>query len=131
MKKKKKENNSYNFLSEKEKEIIELAKSRKKLEEERKQFIESEKYLKSKTSIGKISSLINSKPTTKIRNYSYPKPQIPNATQEQKMLQEMFSGNNNWMTGQNLPKIDGVLITGNGLIKNGDRKKVTASFFGI
>ena len=117
------------MLGQKEREKIELAESLKRQEAERKKLKESEKYLQSRTTYGRISGALN-RPSKKLTNYNYPRPITPNPTKEQMMLQEMFSGNNNWGTGQNLPKIDGVLISGGGLIKNNDRC-ITSSFFGV
>ena len=53
-------------------------------------------------------------------------------TAGQQILQELFGGSNQtWGTGQNLPKVDGVLRTGEGLIKNGDYIKKTGRMFGL
>ena len=56
---------------------------------------------------------------------------VQTPTKEQLMLQEMFGGNDNYGTGRNLPKIEGLLVKGGGLIKSGDNTRETASLFGI
>ena len=53
----------------------------------------------------------------------------PQLSKEQDMLQEMFGGNDNWGTGRNLPRNEGILRRGHGLIKNDDYGE-TASMFG-
>jgi len=66
----------------------------------------------------------------KERLKSFQRMQIaPLLSKEQNMLQEMFGGNDNWGTGKNLPKIEGILRNGNGLIKNDDFGD-TAKLFG-
>jgi len=52
-------------------------------------------------------------------------------SKEQGMLQELFGGRRTFGTGQNLPKVEGVLITGNGLLNNGDRERRTGKMFGL
>lgn len=54
----------------------------------------------------------------------------PRITQEQAMLQEMFGGNPTWGTGEQLPKREGILVSGHGLIKNDDFGE-TGSMFGV
>jgi hypothetical protein len=49
----------------------------------------------------------------------------------QKMIKAVFSGSSSWGTGQNLPKVEGKLITGGGIIKNGDVTRKTARMFGL
>jgi len=51
-------------------------------------------------------------------------------SEHQSMLQEMFSGNDWWGTGRNLPVINHALNSGNGLIKCED-EGITRSFFGF
>jgi hypothetical protein len=60
------------------------------------------------------------------------KPQVfaPLLSKEQDMLQEMFGGSPSWGTGESLPKVNGVLISGNGLIKSDDGGE-TGSMFGF
>jgi len=58
-------------------------------------------------------------------------PQSPLLTKEQEMLQELFGGSPSWGTGENLPKFQGSLISGEGLIKSGDYEGDTASMFGF
>lgn len=56
---------------------------------------------------------------------------LPNLTQEQEMMQGMFGhGERSWGTGENLPKLDGAITSGNGLIKSGDNENETAGLFG-
>ncbi|HDZ60572.1 MAG TPA: hypothetical protein ENH46_02590 [Candidatus Pacearchaeota archaeon] len=54
----------------------------------------------------------------------------PMLSKEQSMLHEMFNGNDNWGTGQNLPKMDGILRSGHGLINNEDEGD-TGALFGL
>ncbi len=54
----------------------------------------------------------------------------PMLSKEQAMLNEMFDGNDNWGTGQNLPQMNGALRSGHGLINNGDEGD-TGSLFGL
>jgi len=50
---------------------------------------------------------------------------------EQNMLHEIFCGKSFWgLPEDNLPKMDGVLTSGGGLIKNGDRGD-TKRLFGL
>ena len=50
----------------------------------------------------------------------------------QKMLSEVVGGGErNWGTGQNLPKMNGALTNGGGLIKNGDIYRETGGMFGL
>lgn len=128
MTKNNKENNSTSFLNQEELNTIALAKSRRNIDKQNKELENAKDYLESKTTSGKIKSFITQKPTTKIKNISWGRPQLPNYSKEQILLQEMFSGNNNYLTGQNLPKINGVLIKGGGLIKNGDRGETRGLF---
>ena len=54
----------------------------------------------------------------------------PMFSKEQSALQEMFGGSERlWGTGRNLPQMNGVLISGEGIIKSGDAGE-TASMFG-
>jgi hypothetical protein len=53
-----------------------------------------------------------------------------NLSREQRFLNDLFGGNRTFGTGNNLPKVDGVLITGGGLINNGDYGE-TATMFGM
>ena len=48
----------------------------------------------------------------------------------QLVLKEMFNGDPTFGTGQNLPKINGTLTSGGGLIKNGDLGE-TSKIFGF
>jgi hypothetical protein len=48
----------------------------------------------------------------------------------QRMLNEMFNGNQMWGTGTCLPKVEGTLTSGNGLIKNDDMGE-TGRMFGL
>jgi len=60
------------------------------------------------------------------------KPRLaPLLTKEQTMLHELFGGSPSWGTGENLPKFQGALISGEGLIKSGDYEGETASIFGF
>lgn len=52
-------------------------------------------------------------------------------SKEQRILQELFRGEPTWGTGNNLPKVNGILIKGGGLIKNGDVYRQTGAMFGI
>jgi len=54
----------------------------------------------------------------------------PMLSQEQSMLQEMFGGNPTWGTGEQLPKMNGALRSGHGLINNDDFGE-TGSMFGV
>ena len=51
-------------------------------------------------------------------------------SREQEALHGFFGGSPTWGTGKDLPKFDGVLISGGGLIKNGD-DGATGRMFGI
>lgn len=55
----------------------------------------------------------------------------PQLTKEQEMLQELFGSNPSWGTGENLPKFDNVLNSGEGLINSGDDESETAQLFGL
>jgi len=56
----------------------------------------------------------------------------PALSKEQEMLQEFFSGESFWgLPEDNLPKINGILRTGSGLIKCEDEFGETRSFFGF
>ena len=46
------------------------------------------------------------------------------------MLHEMFGGNPTWGTGEQLPKMNGVLRSGHGLINNDDFGE-TGDMFGV
>lgn len=116
------------FLSEDERNKIELVESRKQLDRSRKELAEAEKYLKSQSTSGRIKSFISQKPTQKIKGTSFSRPQLQSYSKEQALLNEMFSGNNNYLTGNNLPKISGVLITGQGLIKNNNQGQTRRLF---
>ena len=57
-------------------------------------------------------------------------------SQEQEMLGDLFGANpdNKVLFGSSedsLPRMNGILFTGEGLIKNGDVERRTGSFFGI
>ena len=54
----------------------------------------------------------------------------PALSREQDMLQELFNGERTFGTGNNLPKMEGVLRSGGGLMNNGDVDSETASMFG-
>ena len=57
---------------------------------------------------------------------------IPTMTKEQRALASLFSGNNNYLTGRNLPKLNERLLRrGGGLIKSGDTYRETAEMFGL
>jgi len=63
----------------------------------------------------------------------YKKPIVvaPQLSQEQSILSGMFGGGEQtWGTGQNLPRMDGILMNGGGIIKSGDGGE-TASMFGM
>lgn len=49
----------------------------------------------------------------------------------QNVLREIFRGEQTFGTGQNLPQMNGALISGGGIIKNGDRERRTARMFGL
>jgi hypothetical protein len=53
-----------------------------------------------------------------------------NLTKEQRFLNDLFGGNGTLGQGINLPKVRGVLISGNGLINNEDYGD-TGSMFGV
>ena len=54
----------------------------------------------------------------------------PNLTVEQEAMSSMFGGGErSWGTGESLPRFDGAIISGGGLIKSGDDGE-TASLFG-
>ncbi len=55
----------------------------------------------------------------------------PMLSQEQHMLQEMFGSSQQlWGTGRDLPKMNGALISGGGIIKSGDGGETAAMFGG-
>lgn len=54
-----------------------------------------------------------------------------NLSREQEVLREMFDGEPTWGTGKDLPKIEGKLISGGGIINSGDVDRETAAMFGI
>jgi len=57
---------------------------------------------------------------------------MPNISQHQQLLREMFGGSERtWGTGTCLPKLHRTLTRGNGLIKSGDNARETASMFGF
>jgi len=87
---------------------------RKTLNEKEKVF-EKKRLKKIRSKIGFIQSL-------------QPAPAL---SKEQDMLQELFNGEPTFGTGENLPKVSGVLRTGHGLINNGDDYEETASMFGV
>ena len=63
-----------------------------------------------------------------------PKPNVQFAySKGQQMLKDLFSGREEplWGTGNNLPKMDGALTSGGGLIKNGDNNRGTGRMFGL
>ena len=58
----------------------------------------------------------------------------PSLSYEQKVIQEVMGGgrvNNHWGSGRDLPKMNGDLRTGGGIIKNGDDTNETARMFGF
>ena len=55
----------------------------------------------------------------------------PMLSQEQNMMQEMFGGNDMWGTGRNLPRMNGALTSGHGLIKNDDFGETRRMFGGF
>lgn len=70
-------------------------------------------------------------PPKQFRSRPSPSPVImENISNEQRFLKDMFGGNGTLGRGHNLPKVDGVLINGGGLIKNGDGGS-TGSMFGV
>ena len=72
----------------------------------------------------------NTKPK-QIKSRPLPNPVImENISNEQRFLQDLFGGNGTLGRGDNLPKVDGVLINGGGLIKNGDEGR-TGNMFGM
>ncbi len=86
---------------------------------------------KKKTKDGTI--VIPEQLSTKLKRIQFlqkPIQPAPQLTKEQNMLHEMFGGEPTFGTGENLPKIDGVLNSGHGLIKNDDYGE-TGSMFGF
>ena len=72
----------------------------------------------------------NAKPI-QVKSRNLPAPVVmENISNEQRFLQDLFGGNGTLGRGHNLPKVDGVLINGGGLIKNGDQGR-TGSMFGM
>lgn len=55
----------------------------------------------------------------------------PMLSKEQMALQEMFGGSERlWGTGRDLPRMNGALISGGGIIKSGDAGETAAMFGG-
>ncbi len=55
----------------------------------------------------------------------------PALGKEQAMIQEIFNGESTLGDGECLPKVEGILRRGGGIINNGDDYKETASMFGF
>ena len=132
MVKKKKAKKEYISLPQSEIEFLERRKELKKIRAEQEELglarIEEEK----ETTFGRIKGYLARKPTAKFRRLPIQRFQQPalQLTKEQNMLHEMFGGEPTFGTGENLPKIDGVLNSGHGLIKNDDDGE-TGSMFGF
>jgi hypothetical protein len=126
-------NKKYNFLSSEQEEFLEKRKSKKQLQKEQTEYkkekrLEFEEEHPLRTEIKKFVSR-EPKRTFGLRSLPSVQP-APALSKEQDMLQEMFSGNDNWGTGQNLPEINGALRTGGGIMNSGDNGQ-TGSMFGL
>jgi len=109
---------------------------KKKFEEEKKAFDRKDSIRSFKDSnLGKglnapyqaLDTLSNKSPTIRQARFVNPGKAL---TKEQMVLGELFGSGKTFDTGENLPKINGVLISGNGLINNNSQGG-TAKIFGF
>lgn len=129
---------AFDFLTPGEVDIIDTAKSKKKLKKEKQELAISKKELKPDT-IGIVKGVkkvlfTKQKVGTKPKKVFTGKPVQEDLTKEQNILRGMFGHGSRVIyngEGRNLPKIHNTLNSGGGILKSGDNDRETAGIFGF